>query len=337
MDAQEFSIRNVPFEVTRATEDGDGLTLEGYAVVFDSPTEINSWEGRFIERMMPGCMDKTLSERMPVLMFDHGQHPLIGDMPIGVIQSAKPDARGVFIKARFATNWLIEPVREACTSGAVNGWSFRFSVPKGKEVWRKGANGGLKERDVLEIKCMELGPVVFPAYTDTTLGVRSAHPIELPNADKIAKALTKVKSPKRDLNGWTLSNLWALLADAVADTMPMMGDGCCQSSYVSDISDTWLTYRAPDPDGDGTMTLFKIDYTVDADGNVTLGTPIEVIEKTTFLPATDEAADDGTSDSAGTQMNSTEPPSPRHSGPDPQAARRARARRVIAQYRGVPV
>lgn len=326
MDATRDLIRNVPFEVTRSTEDGDGLTLEGYALVFDSPTEINSWEGRFIERMMPGCMDKTLSERTPVLMFDHGQHPLIGDMPIGVIQSAKPDARGVFIKARFATNWLIEPVREACATKAINGWSFRFSVPQGKEVWRR-VKGQLPERDVLEIKCTELGPVVFPAYADTTLGVRSASPISLPDADKIAKALAKVKTPKRDLNGWTLSDLWSLLSDAVADTCE--GDYC----YVSDISDTWLTYRAPDPDDDGTMCLFKVEFTVGADGAVTLGTPTEVIAKTTFLPATDEAADTGTSDSAGMPMNSNEPPAPRHS--DPQAARRARARRVIAQYRGV--
>jgi HK97 family phage prohead protease len=327
MDATKDLIRNVPFEVTRATEDGDGLTLEGYAAVFDSPTEINSWEGRFIERIKPGAFTKTLSERMPVLMFNHGQHPLIGDMPIGVIQSAREDSRGLFIKARLASNWLIEPVREAISQRAVNGMSFRFSVPTGKDVWRR-SKGELPERDVTELKCPELGPVVFPAYADTEVGVRS---LELPDADKITKALAKVKTPKRDLNGWTLSDLWNLLSDAVADTCE--GDYC----YVSDISDTWLTYRAPDPDDDGTMCLFKVDFTVGADGAVTLGTPTEVIAKTTFLPATDEAAEDGTSDSAGMQMNSNEPPAPRHSVPDPQAARRARARRVIAQYRGVNV
>ena len=37
--------RSVPFRLERATEDGDGLTLEGYGAVFDTPTRIDSWEG----------------------------------------------------------------------------------------------------------------------------------------------------------------------------------------------------------------------------------------------------------------------------------------------------
>jgi hypothetical protein len=31
----------------------------------------------------------------------------------------------------------------------------------------------MKERDLLEESCSELGPVVFPAYADTSVGVRS--------------------------------------------------------------------------------------------------------------------------------------------------------------------
>jgi len=54
-------IRNVPFEMVRAEPDGDGLTLEGYAAVFDSPTEINERGGTFIERIKPGAFKKTLS------------------------------------------------------------------------------------------------------------------------------------------------------------------------------------------------------------------------------------------------------------------------------------
>jgi len=38
--------RSVAFELERADSDGDGLTLEGYAAVFDSETVIDSWEDR---------------------------------------------------------------------------------------------------------------------------------------------------------------------------------------------------------------------------------------------------------------------------------------------------
>jgi HK97 family phage prohead protease len=170
----------MPFEVTRAETDGDGLTLEGYAAVWDSPTEINSVrEGNFIERIKPGAFKRTLNAKMPVLMFNHGQHPLIGDMPLGKIEEAREDVRGLFIRARLSDNWLVQPVRDAIAAQAVSGMSFRMSIPENGDTWRKPATrDGLPERDISEIKCYELGPVVFPAYEETTVGVRSAEILE---------------------------------------------------------------------------------------------------------------------------------------------------------------
>ena len=88
MDApREDLIRSVDFALVRSEDGGDGLTLEGYAAVFDSPTRIDSWEGQFDEVIQRGAFKKTLRERTPVLQFDHGQHPLIGSIPLGTIQS----------------------------------------------------------------------------------------------------------------------------------------------------------------------------------------------------------------------------------------------------------
>ncbi len=169
MDAPtEGLVRSVDFELIRS-EDGDGLTMEGYAAVFGSPTRINSWEGNFDEVIQRGAFRKTLRERTPVLQFDHGQHPLIGSMPLGRIERASEDDRGVYVKARLTDNWLIQPVRDAIRDGAVNGMSFRFSVVK--EKWDD--SGTVPLRTLLEVKAPELGPVVFPAYTDTSVGVRN--------------------------------------------------------------------------------------------------------------------------------------------------------------------
>jgi len=44
--------RDVPFELRAA---GDGLTLSGYAAVFNSPTRIDSWEGTFDESIARGA------------------------------------------------------------------------------------------------------------------------------------------------------------------------------------------------------------------------------------------------------------------------------------------
>ena len=163
--------RAMSFDLLRSEPDGDGLTFEGYAAVFDTPTTIDSWEGNFTEVVQRGAFRKTLREQTPVLMLDHGQHPLIGSMPLGQITTAKEDARGLFIRARLHDNWLIEPVRDAIASGAISGMSFRFRAIK--DSWERPAKG-LPQRTLLELSVPELGPVVFPAYRDTTASVRSA-------------------------------------------------------------------------------------------------------------------------------------------------------------------
>lgn len=196
-------LRSAPFAVTRAADDeaGDGLTLDGYAAMFNSETIIDSWEGRFKEVLLPGSFKKTLRERTPRLQFDHGMHPLIGSIPIGKVTSATEDAQGVHVIARLSDNWLIQPVRDAIEAEAIDGMSFRWNVVR--EEWRYPDGKVAKPDDVRnmlwsmwdvpedellsrfvkELKCSELGPVVWPAYDDTSVGVRSKVTIDLGRLD----------------------------------------------------------------------------------------------------------------------------------------------------------
>ena len=188
----EFITRAVDFtplpEEERAGNQGDGRTLEGYAAVFDAPTEINSWEGHFTEQISRGAFRKTLKERTPVLQFDHGHDSRFGNLPIGSFENIKEDRHGLRVQARLFDH--AEPIREAIAAGAVSGMSFRFKVvrdqwhdSKGNEIKDRGelldklynAKKGDKPlaRTIKEVKLMEAGPVVFPAYPQTTVGVRS--------------------------------------------------------------------------------------------------------------------------------------------------------------------
>lgn len=182
--------REVPFEL-RDVADGDGNTLFGHAAVFNSPTRIDSWEGTFDEDIARGAFKKSLSERTPVLQFDHGKHPMVGSIPIGYFRNLAEDDIGLPIDAPLHDNWLVQPVRDAIKSKAIPGMSFRFSVVK--DEWRTAAGDvipadqveralmradrndptSIPRRTLREVKLYELGPVVFPAYADTTVGVRS--------------------------------------------------------------------------------------------------------------------------------------------------------------------
>lgn len=177
-------------------EAGGAPVIEGYGAVFNSPTEINSWEGHFEETIDPGAFKKSLREqRRPgggtnlKMQFDHGHHPLLGGLPLGRWEIAEEDDHGLHLVGRAYDDWLRAPFVESIRDGGVDGMSFRFSVVKekwtdkdgvevkGEELfdmlfWGSGDRGPLK-RTLREVKVTEAGPVVWPAYKDTSVGARS--------------------------------------------------------------------------------------------------------------------------------------------------------------------
>ena len=153
----------------RAAANDDGFTLEGYAAVFDDVTTINSWEGKFTEQLARGAFAKTLKDRTPVVQFDHGHDIATGSVPIAAIEDIREDKRGLYIRARMFDNPRVEPIRQAIAGGAIDGMSFRFKVVR--EEWDE--TGDMPARTIKEVELFELGPVVFPAYESTSVGVRS--------------------------------------------------------------------------------------------------------------------------------------------------------------------
>jgi HK97 family phage prohead protease len=150
---------------------GDGRTLEGYAAVFNTPTRIRDAGGDFDEVILPGAFARSLDRRTPVLQFDHGKDPRVGHVPIGAIEALSEDDSGLYVRARLFDNPVVEPVRQAIAGGAIKGMSFRFGVPQGGDKWSK--RDGVDYREISDADTHELGPVVFPAYDQTSVTVRS--------------------------------------------------------------------------------------------------------------------------------------------------------------------
>lgn len=150
-----------------------GRILEGYAVVFNSPTTIRGEGADFEEVVLPGATRRSIGRLRPKLMFNHGQHPLFGELPFGRWLSAEEDNRGLFVRAEMFRSWLWEPLVEALDAGEIAGQSFRFSVPHGGDSWDYRAEG-LPRRSLSAVNVMELGPVIWPAYEQTSVKLRMA-------------------------------------------------------------------------------------------------------------------------------------------------------------------
>ncbi len=227
--------RDVSFDITPSDETKlDGRTISGYVAVFDQDTRINSFEGNFTERISPGAFKKTLEGRKPVMQYNHGKDARVGSTPIGVYEELREDETGVFAKGRLFDNQMVEPVRQAVEAQAISGQSITFEVIRdewrdsqgrqitGRELSKKlfdTRDGGL-QRTIKEIRLREAGPVLYPAYESTTVGVRSAEDLNVTERDEIVaeyirssglKVETRDEAPEGDVkpeegNGDTWAN-----------------------------------------------------------------------------------------------------------------------------------
>ena len=197
----EYCHRSAEFRASGNEGQTDGRTLEGYAAVFDTDTEINSWEGQFVERIAKGAFKKTLNERKPIMQYDHGRDTRVGSVPIGVYNEIREDDHGLFVSGRVFDNNVVEPVRQAIEAQAISGMSFKFRVTR--DEWRDGSGKLLRgneignllfdpgsrgplQRTIKEVSLFEAGPVASPAYSQTSVGVRSM--ADMTEADRQALA-----------------------------------------------------------------------------------------------------------------------------------------------------
>lgn len=172
MDAPRENLIRANFE-TRASV-SEGRTMTGYPIVFDTWTEINSWEGRFKERIGDKALTKTLRENRDQIkvLFNHGMDPSIGDKPLGKPQRMTPDRNGLDTATPLSETSYNDDLLALIRDEAIDGMSFRFAAVK--DEWVHDPKGKkLPERTITELRLYEFGPVTFPAYQATTVGLRS--------------------------------------------------------------------------------------------------------------------------------------------------------------------
>ncbi len=171
--------RMLPEKVELRDAEGGSQTLTGHFATFNDWTEIKSvFEGNFMERISPGAFKKTFSEGRDGMrvLFQHGRDPVIGDKPLGPIETLEEDDTGAHYEVPLLdtayNRELIPGLREG-----LYGASFRFQVMRedvNNDPEKSSHNpDGIPERTIKEAKVMEFGPVTFPAYASATAGLRS--------------------------------------------------------------------------------------------------------------------------------------------------------------------
>jgi HK97 family phage prohead protease len=164
-------------------ETGDGMVFEGYAAVFNSPSQPLP----FTETIKPGAFKRSLQGRhRMMLLWNHNASEPLASTRNGTLKMVE-DAKGLKVTARLANTQTGRDVAELIRSGTIDAMSFGFAVKK--DSWSADGN----HRTLEEVALHEVSLTSFPAYEGTagTTSVREKRDID---ADQLADSLMKLES-----------------------------------------------------------------------------------------------------------------------------------------------
>ena len=180
----KIETRTTPIEF-EVREGANGMTFEGYAAVFNSPSEPLP----FIERIAPGAFKRSIEARNDIkMLWNHDTGMILGSSRAGTLKLYE-DERGLKVRAELPNTSAGRDAAELLRRGDVDSMSFGFSVPSGGDEW--SADGA--ERTLKSVRLHEVSIVAFPAYSGTagTTSVRGLDQVAK-RAEVDAEALADV-------------------------------------------------------------------------------------------------------------------------------------------------
>lgn len=149
----------------RASASGGGVTVKGYAAVFDSPADIG---GDWIEVIAPGAFTETLRADDVLALAAHDSARILGRTSAGTLR-LQQDQRGLAVEIDLPDTSDGRDVGELVRRGDLKGMSFGFIVRQ--DEWDERAVP--PKRTIRSVDLIEVSAVGRPAYGDTTLALRS--------------------------------------------------------------------------------------------------------------------------------------------------------------------
>lgn len=175
----------------------EGRTVEGYASVFNSMSEDL---GGFREIILPGAFSEVLDNDVRAL-YNHDSNYLLARTTSGTLE-LKEDDKGLYYRFEMPNTSYGNDMLELFRRGDLSQSSFGFTVEK--DSWRM--EEGQHVRYIERVGSLfDVSPVVYPAYTAASSGLRSAEP----NGESAAEVARE--TPTEELN-YNLHNALIKLA-----------------------------------------------------------------------------------------------------------------------------
>ena len=162
----------------------DTRTVEGYAIVFDSPSE----DMGFYETISPSAVTEDVINRSDVFaLFNHDTNKVLARCKYGKGSlTLTLDDRGLKYSFTVPKTELGNELLEHLERGEIDGSSFAFIVSSedGSEVWEN--INGTTHRTINKIECLvDVSPVWTPAYSATSVSARALEKLNQMELEKL--------------------------------------------------------------------------------------------------------------------------------------------------------
>jgi HK97 family phage prohead protease len=145
---------------------GDTRRIRGYALVFNRLSEDL---GGFVEQIAPEFVNRTLQQGLDVrALFNHDSGAVLGRTTAGTL-TLQRDVRGLAVTIDPPNPTEPPNLLESIRRGDISGMSFAFRTFE--DNWDFKADPPI--RTLLDGEIREISIVTFPAYPDTSVGVRA--------------------------------------------------------------------------------------------------------------------------------------------------------------------
>lgn len=195
-----------PIEVqAAASDDDDGKRISGYASVFNTPARIMGFFTDWEEEVAPGAFTKTLRESKRILSaFNHDLGRLLGTTDSKTARFSE-DKTGLHYSVDVdERDPLALSVWSQVDARKVNGASIWFRVLKHLITLPAEDSDDLPRRRIIEVQLYEGGPVVRPAFTQTTATTRDSialdgalRALDAPDEMRASLAVDALYDPER--------------------------------------------------------------------------------------------------------------------------------------------
>jgi HK97 family phage prohead protease len=191
--------RNYSAAELRAVSEGDGpRKIIGYAAIFNSLSEDL---GGFREKIAPGCFARACKEADVRALMNHDSNYVIARTKSGTLRLSE-DAHGLKIECDPPESQWVKDMMASIDRGDIDQMSFGFRTLS--DEWN--LVDGESVRTLLDVELFDVSVVAFPAYPDTTVGLRSLEiwkKAEEPKADFRTGLMKRKLELKTKISGGT--------------------------------------------------------------------------------------------------------------------------------------